>query len=181
MSKLILSFLIAVAFASNVAAKDWRGIVPLHSTREDVEKLLGSPPPPPADGTRIYTLNKARSIYFLDEGEVYIVYAHQDIPDAVDCLGKVPEGTVLLIQITPKKEVRLTDLQLDKKRLRKFDPSEPKNIGYEAYLDAEEGLLVRAYKGRVDEICYLAKAEDKHFCPSYYENPKAFVQILIDF
>jgi len=33
--------------------------------------------PPPKDGTGFYTLNKGRSIYFLDEGEIYIVYANE--------------------------------------------------------------------------------------------------------
>jgi hypothetical protein len=38
-----LGFLLCLVSSSD--AKDWRGIVPLHSTRVDVEKLLEPPPP----------------------------------------------------------------------------------------------------------------------------------------
>lgn len=55
----VLGCLCAALFLSVTSdAKDWRGIVPLHSTRADVENLLGEPPPPPKDGSRVYTLNK---------------------------------------------------------------------------------------------------------------------------
>ena len=115
--KLIIKFITCICLAFCLAkisyAKDWRGIVPFQSTRADVEKLLGQPPSPPSDGTRIYTLNKTRSIYFLDEGEIYIVYAEDDnFTVTEDCLDAVPAGTVLMIQITPKKELKLTDLNL---------------------------------------------------------------------
>src|SRR5262245_38538232 len=69
----VFIFIVFSASATSVA-KEWRGITPLHSTREDVERLLGPPPPPPTDGTMIYKLSKTRSIYFLEEGEVYIVF-----------------------------------------------------------------------------------------------------------
>jgi hypothetical protein len=164
-----------------VQAKEWRGLTPLHSTREDVEKLLGLPPPPPTDGTRIYKLNKGRSIYFLDEGEVYIVYAEREIPGAVSCLNTIPTGTVLMIQITPKKSLQLSDLQLDEQRLKKFDPSEPSNIGFAAYVDDEEGIVVRTQGGKTDQINYIASAKDRSKCPEYYKNPKSFVQLLVHF
>src|ERR1043165_1501339 len=96
-------FLIILFLSSSVAvsAKDWRGLIPLRSTRADVEKLLGEPPPPPKDGTRAYTLNKGRSLYFLDEGEVYIVYAEDISAGTRQCLNTVAEGTVLVIHVTP--------------------------------------------------------------------------------
>jgi hypothetical protein len=162
-------------------AKDWRGLVPLHSSRGDVEKLLGPPHPPPGDGARAYTMHEGRSIYFIEEGEIYIVYTNGKDSEWFDCGGKVPSGTVLLIQVTPKKEMTLRDLHLDENRLKRFDPAEPKGIGYEGYLDEEDGIIVRTYKGRIEEICYIAAAKDKHLCPSYYENPEAFIRILIGF
>jgi len=160
-------------------SKDWRGILPLHSTREDVEKLLGPPPDPPINGPRFYTLSKARSIYYLDEGEVYIVYLDDSILGAVDCLGKIPDGTVLMIQLTLKKEVKLRDFPLRVKGFRRFDPSEPKNIGYKGYLDEKSGIIIRSFKGSVDAIWYIAAAKDKHLCANYYENPKSFAGLLI--
>jgi len=158
-------------------AKEWRGIIPLHSTRADVEKLLGPPPPPPSDGSWIYSLHAGRSIYSLDESEVYIVYANSQIPEWNDCNGRVPEGTVLSIALTPKKQMPLTALKLDHKRLQRFDGSKPRNIEYKGYLDRESGLGIRTYKGMVDEIIYLAAAKDRHVCSGYYKNLKDFIRI----
>jgi hypothetical protein len=70
--------LLLAASSSSATAKDWRGLNPFHSTRADVEKLLGLPPPPLSNGSRAYTLGQNRSIYFVDEGEVYIVYKRDD-------------------------------------------------------------------------------------------------------
>jgi hypothetical protein len=161
----------------NSHAKDWRGIVPLHSTREDVEKLLGPPPPPPSDGTQIYSLHAGRSIYRLDEGEVYIVYANGNIPDWNDCAGKVPEGTVLSISVTPKNQMSLADLKLDPQRLIKFEGLKPKDPDYKGYLDGESGIGIRTFKGSVEEITYLPRSKDRHLCSSYFKNLKDFVRI----
>lgn len=56
MRRLLLCASLVLLYTSSVAAKDWRGILPLHSTRADVEALLGPPP------DRFQTLNPGRSI-----------------------------------------------------------------------------------------------------------------------
>jgi hypothetical protein len=158
-------------------AKDWRGIVPLQSTRADVEKLLGPPPPPPSDGTQIYSLNAGRSIYRLDEAEVYIVYASENTEGWNDCAGKVPEGTVLSIDVTPKDQMTLADLKLDVQRLIRFEGLKPNDADYKGYLDEEAGIGIRTFRGKVEEITYLPNKEDRHLCPSYFKNLKDFVRI----
>jgi hypothetical protein len=162
-------------------AKGWRGIIPFHSTRADVEKLLGEEPPPPKDGKVFYTPNNGRSIYFLDEGEILIVYANDAVPAAVDCLGKIPVDTVLIIQVRPKKEVSLSDLGIEEKRFRKFDPSEPAGIGFAGYIDEEEGLAIRTREGKVEQINYVAAKRDRHLCPSYNPTPEDSITITVDF
>lgn len=161
-------------------AKGWRDIVPLHSTREDVVKLLGEPPAPPADGTRFYTLNKGRSIYYIDGGEIYIVFSG-GVREYHECAKQLPEDTVLLIKFSPKHKFSLADLQVDENRLKKFDPSSPPNIGFEGYLEDKEGLVIRAFKGAVDEVNYIAAFEDRHLCPTYYQEPEKFIRILVHF
>jgi hypothetical protein len=44
-------------------------------------------------------LNKGRSIYLLDEGEIYIVFAEQDFPTEPDCNDNIRQGTVLWIGV----------------------------------------------------------------------------------
>ena len=177
--KLCYGFCIVLSVPLLSYAKDWRGIVPMRSTRADVERLLGEPTAPPKDGSRVYILNKFRSIYFGDEGEVYIDFAEAEIPAAVDCLTRIPAGTVLMIQVTPNKELSLRDLPIDENRFRKFDPSDPPEIGYAAYIDEQEGLIIRTFRSRVEEIVYIASAAAKAFCPSYYENPETFVRLFV--
>ena len=160
-------------------AKEWRGIIPMRSTRADVEMLLGEPPAPPKDGSRQYTWNKGRSIYFLDEGEVYIIYAEAEIPAAVDCLARIPAGTVLMIQITPKNNLALIDVPIDETKFRKFDPSTPPNIGYAAYINEQEGLIIRTFESRVEQIIYIASAPDKGLCPTYHQNSESLVHVFV--
>ncbi|HEV8429356.1 MAG TPA: hypothetical protein VGQ41_15755 [Pyrinomonadaceae bacterium] len=179
MLRIIVVAALAFGFAGEMSAKEWRGLMPLRSTREDVEKLLGEPPPPPQDETRVYTLNKGRSIYFVDEGEVYIVYAEDLFEGPRQCLNTVAEGTVLMIQVTPKTKRPISDFVIDDKKFRKFDPSDPSNLGYEAYLNEEDGMIVRAFKSSVDQIVYVASALDKPQCPSYYENLEGLVHIMV--
>lgn|ERR1051325_1125550 len=170
-----LCFLLCLVSSSD--AKDWQGIVPLHSTRADVEKLLGPPPPPPSDGTQIYSLNAGRSIYKLGESEVYIVYANENTEGWNDCAGKVPEGTVLLIYVTPKNQMSLADLKLGSQRLIEFEGLKPKDPDHKGYLDGESGIGIRTFRGRVEEITYLPNKKDRHLCPSYFKNLKDFVRI----
>jgi hypothetical protein len=172
MPNLLPIILLVLVSASTVVAKDWRGILPLHSTRADVEKLLGPPPPPPEN--RAYTLHKGRSIYFLEEGEVYILFAGNEFLQLPNC-DSVAAGTVLSIRVTPKNKLSLSSMNLDEKAFRKFDASEPAGQGYEGFIDDKDGLVIRAFKGLVEEIVYLPYASDRERCSSYYENPENFV------
>lgn len=172
MRRLLLTALLSLSAVSSVFAKDWRGIVPLYSTRETVETLLGPPPLPPPD--RSYTLNTGRSIYFLDEGEVYIVFADDEFLKGRNCLSVAP-GTVLMIQITPKELMPISELRLDQKTFRGFNPTKPQVPESEAFIDDEAGLIVRSYQGKVQELVYIPTAAERKRCPAYYETPEEFV------
>jgi hypothetical protein len=150
------ALLVLVSCASCVAAKDWHGILPMRSTRADVEARLGLPPPTPQD--RVYTLHKGRSIYFYDEGEVYIVFADEELLTTNECQS-VPAGTVVTIRITPKNVLLVSNANLDK-GFRKFSPYEFADPGYEVFIN-EEGLVVRASRGKVEEMVYFPSPSDR--------------------
>ena len=151
--------------SSNTSAKSYHGHTPLRSTRADVEKLWGKPLPPPPESGRGYVLTDDRSIYFTDEGVVYVLYARV----TSDCDESVTGDTVLWISLEPKRELPLSDLRIDKSKFRTYDPSTPKGFGYKAYTDETEGYSILTYKGLVQEIYYQPTAKDRKLCPSYFE------------
>jgi hypothetical protein len=82
----LATIILSLSETSN--AKDWRGIVPLHSTRADVTRLLG--PSPDA--------NNIRARYFLEKEDVYIVFSSDE--PYPGCTSEIAKDAVLLIQIT---------------------------------------------------------------------------------
>ena len=132
----------------------------MHSTREDVKALLGP----------------GQSTYSLEEEEVFIVFASEEILNLSKC-DAVPLGTVLMIRVTPKSETLVSSLQLDEKTLKKFNPSRAPDVELEGFIDETEGLVIRADKGKVQEIVYLPSGVDRGRCPGYYEDPESFVRI----
>ena len=163
-NKVFLCLLLLMALGHEIAAKEWRSIIPLHSTRDDVTRLLGQPD----------KANDGSARYILEKEEVLVLYAS---PDSIDCLKHLPVGTVLLIQITPKRELLIADLQIDKKRFRKLNPSDYPNGEYEGYINKIEGIMIRTIKGRVDTIIYMA-GKDEHPCPAYLGYSKYFINVF---
>ena len=159
----VLSLLVA---SLDSQAKEWRGIVPLHSTREDVARLFNQCRDPKMD-----------CVFQLGNEDIRIVFSGAATGDFPECPSQLPAGTVLLIATTPKTNLPLKRLRINKTKLRSFDPSSPPNSGYVGYIDDKEGLLLKTYKGRVLEIHYIAMANDKPLCPSYYENPESLIQV----
>ena len=143
-----------------------------------MEKLLGEPPPPPSDGTHVYTLNKNRSIYRADEGEIYIAYNRGESTPP-DCWKSVANDTVIFIQVTLNKPIPLKEFPVNVQQTKGFDPSTPSNMGYFDYLDESTGFLIVTFKGNVIEVCYFADAADRPPCPNYLDNIRLSTRIYI--
>lgn len=169
MIRFLLGLFVILLSPAAINAKDWRTIIPLHSTKDDVTRLLG----PPAEE------NEIRSIYQLDTEDIYIVFSGEW--SYQKCVTDLPAGTVLLIQIRPRLELSLSDVQTDRQKLIEFDPSDPPDIGYRGYIDEEQGIVIRTLKGRIEEISYIAARVDRKLCSEYYEEPKKFASIIVDF
>ena len=163
----LATIILSLSESSN--AREWRGIIPLHSTRADVTRLLG---PSPVE-------NNIRAEYFLEKEDVYIVFSSDEL--YLKCTGGAPKDVVLLIQVTPKTKLRLADLRIDQSRYRTFDPSSPPNIGYLGLIDDADGLVIQTFKGYVTEICYIANIQDRELCGAYYEHPERFISLIVHF
>jgi hypothetical protein len=162
---------IATVSAPHIIAKEWRGITPLHSTQSDVVRLFGGCSDRDG-GCKVRVGNE--EAYFVFSNGVVVSEYHE-------CARKLPPNTVLLIEVTLINPPTLRALQINRKNFRTFDPSSPPNIGYRGYIDEKQGLIIKTYKGNVLQLDYIASAKDVGLCPSYYEEPETFIQLLIDY
>ena len=170
-----------MATATAALSRDWRVIAPLHSTRADVEKLLGPQPTPPDFGGTLYNLNSSWAIYFLPEGEVWFNFVDPK-EDEPNCIGNLPLGTVLHITVKPSKPTTLADLGLDEMKIKLFNASNQKAAKFRGYMDASDGFSFVVQRGEVYKINYFGRATDKRLCPAYFQDlKKRFAWLDIQF
>jgi hypothetical protein len=165
--QILLPLILLGASAKEVFAKDWRGLVPLRSTRADIIRRFNQ------------CLDSASACRFTyEKAAVHIVFSSSS-ESADECEKSLPPDTVLHIEIKPATTLRLSDLQINKNKLRTFDPAIPRGqgykVGYKAYIDETSGIVINTFKGRVLQLEYIASSKDRHLCPTYYEDPESFV------
>jgi heavy metal-binding protein len=111
-------------------AGDWRGIVPLRSTRTEVERLLGAPQ------------KGSRSVYVTENETISVVYA-----DTECAYGwKIPTGTVVSFFVIAKKPLTLVDLKLDESKFVKRRDLHIETTYY--YVNEKEGINYTVDVGR---------------------------------
>jgi hypothetical protein len=126
------TFSIACMFAVSWATlnflqeQGWRGIMPLHSTREDVERLVG---PPMSNGIT----------YDLKNERVTMGYSDSNCEYGAEC--NVPQGTVTDIRVYLQPNVMPSELRLDLARFEKFDNT--RNADSISYVSKEQGIRDR--------------------------------------
>lgn len=137
-----------------VVAKEWRGIVPLKSTRNDVERLLGRPKRS-AEGAAFYQLSKE------------LVVFHFQTETCDSRLGKcswvwnVPLGTVIGIGVIPRDKHRKEEYLL-----ASDSKVNDNGAGFIYYSDNFAGLSVETYQNLVTLIDYYPEAsQDNFYCP----------------
>ena len=140
--------------ASTSSAQGWRGIIPLRSTRQDVERLLG----PPTD-YYYYLKNETVSIDFASG------VCKGDGPDSY----KVPAGTVTRIMVIPKSELSLKAMRVDVTRYKKQADEDIKPHVF--YYNEEAGEAIEVFDGKVQSITYVPKASEASLkCYSSFED-----------
>lgn len=158
--------MIGLPHGASYQDQQWRNIVPLHSTKVDVEKLLGPPPPRPRNSTRLYTPGPASSWYLFENEDVRVVYMTDELAERTHC-SSFPVDTVIGIRIYLKKHPTLSDLGIDEKKFITRDSSEPPNLGFRAYIDNENGIAICTRDGKVTDIAYSGSARDRQVCPGF--------------
>lgn len=142
-SILVYVFLVTLSYQM----QGWRGIVPLHSTREDVERLIGSPMKP--NGIT----------YDLKNERVNITYSDGGCAKGQPSEWNVPYGTVIGITVYPQTRLLLSDLHMDLDGFEKFvNPHNPDLIYYS---NKEKGISVGTRSnGEVISTQYFPGAKD---------------------
>lgn len=153
--KIILSFWLVIAAAGLSNGKEWHGIVPLHSTRADVERLLG----PSKQSVKEYV-----STHETEREVVLIEYSTGDPCSGGVNQWQVPRGTVLSIRVAPRTQLRFADLQLDMSNYKVTDGGHVPNYTY--YTNDKEGIQMEVTQDLVTSISYFPSDKDKELrCP----------------
>lgn len=142
-----------IFLATPSPAREWRGIVPLQSTREDVRKILGKP-------DREYHSNDD---YDMDDALVSVLYAQEY------CSGPpryywgsygVSPGTVLSISVRFYKGIPLAKFKIP--NMDKLRKGEPDSISTVDYFDGEQGIEYSVQDGKVQAVEYGPSAADAY-------------------
>jgi hypothetical protein len=162
-AKTIFTLLCFVFAIQRIAqAREWRGMVPLHSNRADVERLFGR-------GTAV-----CKCIYELEDVILQVSYSD----DGCSSEGggwNVPPDTVLRFNVHPKMKLLLTnlasDLRLNLRTFTKIEDSELPGIFH--YTSKDEGLVISVDRNRVIDYGFEPSTKDKRFrCPIKSRCPK---------
>ena len=153
LSKMVIAFSVMALASSNVVGKEWHGIVPLKSTKDDVLKILKE-------------IGSSKDPYEVEEGRVNILYARgpceQGLPSDWGNWN-VPAGTVINIFIYLKKEMRLSKSQLQEMKKFKWYTDDS---GTTYYNNEVEGIQYSVSEGEegglVTSITYGPTKSDEH-------------------
>lgn len=132
-------------------APGWRGIVPLHSTRAQVEQLVGA-------------LDSRCQCYSAETETIRVEYASGPCTGAL-AGWNVPADTVLSVQIYPKKALLFSELKLQKENfITTVDDTVTTYYG-----NGEKGLRYSVTSsGTVDSIWYGPSIkQNKLRCPGF--------------
>src|SRR5262249_36623242 len=124
---IIISSVLLLSPSPSLETKGWHGIVPLRSTRADVEALLG-PGTPPGKGS-----------YYRDDVNIFFVYTSGNCQNGG---WNVAPNTVIRITIYPKTKPQLADLQLNESKFVK----KPELGDGVLYANDEEGFSIEVWQ-----------------------------------
>src|SRR5438270_11796877 len=152
MSKPVSCFALILFLSVIGQGKPWRGIVPLHSTRADVRRLLGNP---------IFQ-TRLNDTYESEAGQVTVLYTLQACEEGRPAdwgNWNVPSETVINIQIALEKAVPVRSLKIKNLRRYKWYTD---NAGATYYRLRRTGLEYQVQEHQITAITFGPAATDNH-------------------
>lgn len=158
---LFLYSCLSLPLATPSQDRGWRGIVPLHSTRADVERLLGKP-------------NMEGERYDYEDERAGIYYQRHTCEESKGEGFNVPMDTVLFISVSFKnKERPMSDFAVDWTQYKKTEGGHAR--GYAYYINHDRGISYSTYNGKVVGVEYGGTTADAHLrCPDSLKPPALF-------
>jgi hypothetical protein len=154
---IIVGVCVVLMSVSSASAKSWRGIEPLHSTRADVERLLGLPN---------YDKSAHMPGYDFPEERAYITYSSKGCEEGLPGGWNIPKDTVIEIYLIPSSWPKLSEILIPGKEYRRIQTVHTPENYY--YVDEEEGVTISASHDVVSTIRYGPAAKDKNLsCGEY--------------
>lgn len=137
----------------------WRGLIPLHSRREEVEQLLGSPKDSISQTYRYETQTE----------RIDVSYSEGKCETSVSGGWNVPTGTILKIKVYPRTTILIRDLPFGMGSYRRSPDPNIRNRFF--YMSDEIGVMIESEleQGceRVVSITYQPAAKDTPLrCPA---------------
>jgi hypothetical protein len=167
LSLLSMLGLLFLVLGQQIFARPWHGLVPLHSTRADVEKIWGKPRPA-TDGMHVWTNDENHSFYSTKDGVVHVLFA-----GFTECAPSVTRETILWISLDPRGDLLFSDFGIDLSKFESYEPARPRNFGYKAYIDESDGYGILTLGEYVNQIYYQPTADDRKLCKDYFPNGKS--------
>lgn len=153
----LISLILTVVYAFTSATKEWCGIVPLHSTRADVERLLKVKPE---------SCGGNACLYDLPDKTVFVLYAAEPTcrNDDATTSWKVPRDTVIQFTVRFKTPETFAALDID---VTKYDRTPDKELRGLVYLsDYGKGVRMETSGDTVSAITYYSEEKDDNLrCP----------------
>ncbi len=149
---LTTSLLLVIGLAGISHAQGWQGIVPLQSTRQDVEKRIGLP-------------TESNGITYDLQAERVSIYYVKDVCAKGWPYGwNLPTGVVEKIVVYPQSKQSAGQLGLN---LKEYEQSRNERLGLIGYKNEKEGInFTTKENGEVEVIQYGPPAgSEKFLCP----------------
>ena len=167
-----IGFFVILLCAASAEARGWRGIVPLHSTRSQVEQLLG----PPTEKSNPY------SVVYKTPNETVLIYYANGRPCGIGenySPWRVARDTVTSIFISPLPGSPLSKLSIDESKYKKFTVG---HLSETRYINESEGeALTMGFDDEVRSISYFAANDDSNLeCPGRPQPNKTNCEYIPD-
>lgn len=159
MAKTIIILLcLSLSMANSSQVEGWRGIKPLHSTRADVERLLGTP-------KESYGV---ASTYDTKDERIKVSYSDGVCKEGKSEGWNVPRDTVISFTVHPNAKLLVADVKLDETKYKGVRDPHLEGVVY--YFNKVDGIRISARmleEGEdIDSITYEPAAADSYLgCP----------------